>query len=183
MPTFARSALKSVFLSARLNCPTVISGKTGAGRPFFTFFLRYFFSACGSFISAFKCCTSVDLPLPVCPIIPKNSPSSICRFIPFNALVANGDFFEYVKVRFFTSISHSWEEFISAGLAGEDFAFEMPRAERFFIMPSASSSGRRTLSNFMPAPLRVFIISVMRGRQRLYISSLSPLSKISSGVP
>ncbi len=67
---------------------------TGAGLPFFTLFLRYFFSAVGNFIRALKCCISVDLPLPVCPIIPKNSPSSILRFTPFNAFFANGDFLE-----------------------------------------------------------------------------------------
>lgn len=48
----------------------------------------------------------------------------MCRLTPFNALVANGDFAEYVKSRFAISISHSFSpDFaIGAGISPDETA-------------------------------------------------------------
>ena len=46
-----------------------------------------FKNAYRGFSKPLKCCTSVDLPDPVCPIIPINSPFSICRLTSSSATV------------------------------------------------------------------------------------------------
>ena len=88
MPTFFRRARKSVFFEVRSNSPTVSTVFGGTGLPFFGFFSRYRFNEEGTRNNPFRCCTNVLLPLPVCPIMPKNSPSSIVRETSFKAAVA-----------------------------------------------------------------------------------------------